>query len=274
MKGKHPKDFTRRLLSIPGIREAIGLVEFEARKQAIKEALKAGEKSKFGEKLRLLLRENNSESKEKFLDDDLIKSYIGDSIAELLETLAIKASPKIAELWGLSEIDQDFLVDFFYYGDDDHSFMPLKFVIKSYDLTLPKKILDGSLEPKIVDAVVGNTGAMQNGHIFLDVTYLLYESLRSAYGTLLIMRERLGIECQDLQVGAPESIDTEKALACVDLAELGYTQKEIAKELDFPISCEDNPSGSYPLLRKYLKRGREINKKLEALGSFLDSVKT
>lgn len=274
MKGKKPKNFARRLLSIPGIKEAIGLVKLEARKRATKGALEEGEKDKFGEEFRHSLSENPSEGHDKFLSDDVIKSHIDDSAAELLDTLAIKASPKIAELWGLSEIAEDLLIDMIYWGNDDLYTTPFKFVIKSSNSKLSNGILKGPLEPRIMNALVGNTRAMQNGHIFLDITYLSYENLRSAYRSVLLMRERLGIECQDLREGAPESIDTQKALNCVDLADLGYTHKEIAKELGFPVSYDDNPGGSYPLLRKYLKRGREISKKLEVLESFLDVLMT
>lgn len=272
MKSKQPKDFTQRLLSISGIEEAIGLVKLEARKRATKEAIEAGEKGKFGDELRHFLNDNSSEGHDKFLSDDLIKSFIGDSTGEWLDSLAIQAGPKIAELWGLSELAGDRLTDIIYWGDDDLYSPPFKFVIKSPNLIIPSASPKRPLDPSLRNALIGDSRAMQNGHIFLDVTYLSYDSLRSAYSAVLFMRERFGIESKDLREGAPDSIDTQKALSCVDLADLGYTHKEIARELGFPVSYVDNPSGSYPLLRKYLRRGREISQKLEALDSFLDKL--
>jgi hypothetical protein len=117
-------------------------------------------------------------------------------------------------------------------------------------------------------AVVTSPGGMKNGHIYLDVTYLSYRALRFAYPALLCCREKLGLQTQDLREGAPRSIDGQMALKCVrTLRNKGA--KEAARELGFRIYTSDNPSGSYPLFRKYLKRGHTIERRLAALDEFL-----
>ena len=84
------------------------------------------------------------------------------------------------------------------------------------------------------------------------------------------MRKSLGVQKEDLREGAPETFDTTKALKCTELADSGKSNKTIARELNFSIYTRDNPSGNYPLFRKYLKKGLEIREKLSALENFLD----
>jgi len=119
-------------------------------------------------------------------------------------------------------------------------------------------------------AIVTSRKGMLQNHIYLDVTYLPYDVLHMAYRSISSLRKSFGRPKEDLREGAPETFDTTKALKCVELVNAGKSSKETARELGFHIYTVDNPSGNYPLFRKYLKKGREIRKKLNALESFLN----
>ncbi|OGN92169.1 MAG: hypothetical protein A2Z75_06800 [Chloroflexi bacterium RBG_13_50_10] len=72
--------------------------------------------------------------------------------------------------------------------------------------------------------------------------------------------------------GAPESIDERIALLAGRAAQSGLRRKEIAEKMGFKIYDEDNPSGSFPLLHKYIKLGREMADKLDRLEEYLQEV--
>ena len=59
---------------------------------------------------------------------------------------------------------------------------------------------------------------------------------------------------------------------CARGEERGISRKEMAKLLDFQIYSGDNPSGSYPLLQKYLKVGRWIVHRLNKLEEYIHEL--
>jgi len=266
-----------KLLSFPGIKEAIALVKERAFFLAMDEALDTAIKGELGDDLRQLLTEGSDKALDKFFQNGSVESFIADTEDELLEDLAIKAGPKIAELWELSEPAGERLTEFIYWGKNSHLdieqpyWLPLVLVVNAKKpeamCTLRKKYIEFLRR----NAVVVPPEGMQDGHIYLDVTYLPYQALPLAYRAVLFCREQLEIQKQDLREGALPSADAEKALKCVALQRSKGT-KEAAKELGFRIYVSDNPSGSYPLFRKYLRLGYLIKRKLDMLDVFLSSL--
>jgi hypothetical protein len=188
--------------------------------------------------------------------------------------LAREAGPKIAMLWGLSEFAGERLAELIYAPAlrATNYFVPIKLIVNTESPEKEKLLRNKCLELLEYGAIVGPVGATEKDHVYLDVTHFSYEGFRYAYKAVVALRNHLGIENRDIREGATESIDTSKALACALLALEGKHNKEIARELGFRIYTSDNPSGSYPLLRKYRKRGWELLQKLTALDRFLESI--
>lgn len=113
---------------------------------------------------------------------------------------------------------------------------------------------------------------MRSDHIYLDVTFIDYKTLRNAYKAVNRCRQLLGIDVSEVKAGAPESIDNLRALFCARLEERGYSRKEMAELLDFKIYKQDIPSGTYPLLHKYLRVGRQIMNKLNKLEAYIHEL--
>jgi len=259
-RNKQNQNDIDKLLAIPGVKEAIKTVRRYAFKSAREDAW-----------VRHFLRRLPDEDAAKFVLDDSMVDY--DLSDELLESLAREAGPKIAELWDLSERAGDKLAEIIYWGEDVfQGVTPLgkRSYLFPFDLVINMK------EPKIVKdlncrgAIVTSRKGMLPNHIYLDVTYLPYDVLHIAYRSIISLRKSLGVQKEDLREGAPETFDITKALKCAELADSGKSNKAIARELNFSIYTRDNPSGNYPLFRKYLKKGREIREKLSALENFLD----
>jgi len=259
---------TDKLLALPGVEEAIKMVRRYALKGAIEDAW-----------VRQFLKRLPGEDAEKFTLDDTMVDY--DTADELLESLAHEAGPKIAELWNLSEHAGDKLAKIIYWGHDtlpegmeasfrkEPYFLPFVIVANTKEPEASRALSCKYLEFVRKNTVIVSRKGMMPGHIYLDVTYLPYDAVHLAYRGVLLCRQCLGLQKQDLREGAPETIDTTKALRCADLVDAGKPGKEIAIELGFRIYSADNPSGTYSLFRKYLKRGREIRTKLDALDHFL-----
>lgn len=109
-------------------------------------------------------------------------------------------------------------------------------------------------------------------HIYLDVTSLSYDALRKAYKIILATRKKCGLVKSDLREGTTKTIDVDKALDAVYLSRIGSIKEAVTK-CGFKIYRRDNPSGSYPLFRKYLKLGEELQSKLIELENFLIHIK-
>jgi len=266
-----------KLLSLPGIKEAIALVKEHAFFLAMDETLGAAIKGELGDDLRQLLNEESYEALDKFFQNELVESFTADTEDEILEGLAIEAGPKIVELWELSEPAGERLSEFIYWGENPSLYiaqpywLPFVLVVNAKKpeamYTLRKKYFEFLRKNSVVVPPEG----MKDGHIYLDVTYLPYKALLLAYGAVLFCRKQLKIRKQDLREGALPSADAEKALKCVEL-QRSKGSKEAAKELGFRIYASDNPSGSYPSFRKYLKLGRLIERKLDMLDVFLSNL--
>lgn len=268
-KKKQDQNATNKLLAISGVKEAIKMVRRYALKGAREDAW-----------VQQYIHRLPREDADQFILDDSTVYY--DLSDKLLESLAWKAGPKIAELWNLSEPAGGRITEVIYwgqyilfgekipYGEDDY----FRFLVIVANMKDPKAIRKLSREeyesiPKNT-TIVSRKGMLPN-HIYLDVTYLPYDSLHMAYRSAIFCRQWLDLQKKDLREGAPETFNAAKAIGCAELADAGKSGKEIARELGFQIYTADIRSGTYPLFRKYLKKGRELRVRLTALEDFLEA---
>lgn len=263
-----------KLLSFPGITQAIALVKTHAQLLAVEETVNAAERGELGPELRDLANDVSLDAIETVLEYGVAQSFMEETADEILDSFALEAGQKIAELWELSEPAGERLSEFIYWGETIRSYAAKPF-------WLPSVLVVNTRKPEAVstlhtsyseflrrNAVVVPTEGMKDGHVYLDVTYLPYKGLSLAYEAVLYCRDKLGIHPDDLREGAPASLDGQMALKCAEL-EKSKGAKEAARQLGFRIYTSDNPSGSYPLFRKYSKTGRRIQRRLAALDEFL-----
>lgn len=268
--GKRPSNAggVQKLLVLPGIKEAIALVREHAYVLAEDQTIAAAAKGEFGDKLRQLLDKDPLRAIDRLLEHDVSGSYLAAAEDEVLEDLAAEAGPKIAELWGLSESAGEELA--FFMGFDVFIRRTFALVVNSQKPEVIQKLREGSPRFSGTHATVGLPGSMIDGHIYLDVTDVSYRSLTSAYKAVLLCRQLLGLQKQDLREGARPAIDAQRALQCAHLLKMGASPKEAARQLGFRVYTGSNPSGCYPLFRKYAEHGHEIEQKLDLLEAFLD----
>jgi len=267
----------QKLLRFPGIIEAIELVWEHAWIPAINDALDNGAEGNLGEEACQLFSEGTPEALDKFFEDQMVDNFIQDRINDWLEEFAYEISTKICELWDFSESAIIQIARLIYWGESHsgtkYADMPMfLLLVNQKDEEIPQALRTRSLEFLQNNTILVSASQLKEGHIYLDVTHLPHRYIRLAYKPILLARKYLRIVNKDLREGAPESIDTEKALQAVHLEKACKTAKEIARELGFEIYSRDNPSGSYPLLYKYLSRGRDIYQKLVNLEVFLKSL--
>jgi len=263
------RNATNKLLAISGVKEAIKMVRRYALKGAREDAW-----------VRRYIHRLSREDAGQFILDDSTVDY--DLSDKLLESLAWKAGPKITELWNLSETAGGRLTEVIYwgqyilfgekipYGEDDY-FRSLVIVANMKDPKAIRKLSREEYESIPKNTTIVSRKGMLPNHIYLDVTYLPYDSLHMAYRSAIFCRQWLGLQKKDLREGAPETFNAAKAIRCAELADAGKSGKEIARELGFQIYTEDIRSGTYPLFRKYLKKGRELRVRLTALEDFLEA---
>jgi hypothetical protein len=128
----------------------------------------------------------------------------------------------------------------------------------------------GDLDEK--GATLLSSNMVERGHIYLDVTDIAYERFHKSYKVIRSLRDILGIQKRDIRRGAPQSINDERALVVASLDRDGVGRKAIANHLGFKIYSRDNPSGSYPLVHKYVKVGKGLLRKLNELEDYLKEI--
>jgi hypothetical protein len=232
-----------------------------------------------GEEARQLLSEGTPEALDKFFENEMTDDFIQDSIDDWLEKFAYEISTKICELWDFSEGAIVQIARLIYWGEfhsgTKYADMPMfVLLVNEKDEEILQALNKKGLELLQNNTVVVPPSSLQEGHIYLDVTHLPHRSIKLAYKSILLCRRHLGIMKKDLREGAPEAIDTAKALQAVRLKNAGKTAKQIARELGFEIYFGDLPGGHYPLVYEYLNRGREIHRQLTDLKVFLKSLST
>jgi len=274
--GKSEERRGDRVLALPGICEAIELVEDRAWVRAVDEAINKGGQGELGDEARGLINKSRGAAFDQFLRLEIVDDFISDNFDAQLELAALEAGPKIAELWELSEAAGRYLSSVIYWRR--YSLEPTRIdysplVVVSMEHRKISAVLESHVEElREKGAVIACSGRLQKNHVYLDITDLQSVSLRRACGAVSICRRYLGIKRKDLQPGGTGTINAERALEAFYLRKMGKPSKKIASELGFKVYTQDNPSGSYPLLRKYLKLGSKINEKLLNLDKHLTSV--
>lgn len=263
-----------KVLSLPGIREALALVDKHALLRATHHTFDCAAKGELGRQPQRLATDQSLGARERLLRNPSVVDSVAEVADQMLEVLAFGAGQKIAELWELSEpvgLRLAFVIcmgEGFFQGDRLANWPPFLLVVDTKEPEAIRALCESRKGFSERNAVVTRSEDIREGHIYLDVTYLSYKDLRASYGAVRFCRDKLQIRSQDLREGAPPSADTERALKCVDL-QRREGSKQAAKELGFPIYVNDNPGGSYPSFRRYVKLGREIGQRLEELDSFL-----
>ncbi len=272
-RGKHRTSSGEKLLALPCIREAIEIVEQHAWVRSVDEAINEGGEGRLGEKARRLINKSTDEAFDDFLKLEAVGMYIDDSFDEWLEILSLEGGHKIAELWDLSEAAGRYLSELIYWRKvpTEVNFSPI-LLVSIEDKQKSNTLKEHYQEFRAKGVIIASTEQIMKGHIYLDVTELPYQSLRSAYTAIGLCRKYIGFVKKDIQAGAPSKIDSQKALEAVYLKSVHISSKNIAKQLGFKIYSSDNPSGSYPLLHKYHKLGRELQERLIKLERFLSTV--
>ena len=269
-KGRGDPARVEKLLLFPGIAEAIALVKEYAYVLAIERTREMAAGGELGDELRQLMDADPSGALDRLLEDDLAGSFIGEAEDQVLQELAVEAGPKIAELWDFSQSAGEELAWYIY--SDLFAPMPLVLVLNSQQPEITQRVREAYRRSTGADASFVLSDRMMDGHLYLDVTDLSYRDLASAYSRILLCRQWLGMEPQDLREGAPPAVDGKKALECAYLIRTGKSGKEAAKQLGFRVYTGSNRSGSYPLFRKYAYCGLQIEQRLELLEAFMESL--
>ena len=218
----------------------------------------------------------------------------GEIDEERFYDLKLKIARKVAELWELSptmeqyliqrwvedkvkpkgEVKEEDLDSFGKWDSSDRSQatgqdLELEILFTGKELS---KLSEVNRQLEMSETRVITKKETRKEHLYLDVTGLSYKDLRNAYQAISKCRKMLGLELKDVKRGAPESMDFTRALLAAVSEERGFSRKEVAEMLDFKIYREDIPSGTYPLLQKYLKVGRPILRRLNKLDEYIHEL--
>ena len=276
---KPKKSRLNKILSIPGIEDAIATVQDYALEKAVFRTIDEGARGEFGDELKAMLESDNKDSTTLFLEQEEIENAIWDSHEEILLGIAALAGSKIAELWGLSEsagklISLVVFEDEIEWGkriEDLHTRHII--LVSTEDVGDYREFPERSKEIIKQGFIVRASDRIPKGRIFLDVTQATNDRLHSAYKAIEMCRRILKIKHDDLRAGAPKSFDTDKAFEVDQLVKTGKSNVSIAKQLGFRIYKDyynkDTPSRSF---FKYKKLGKEIAKKLESLECYLSDI--
>jgi len=208
--------------------------------------------------------------------------------------LKLKITRKVAELWELSPMMEQYLIQRWVEGkaklkvkleDEDNYFrwggvFSDREKTTGHDLELEilftgnevSELCDINSRLKDFETRVITEKEIRKEHLYIDVTGLSYKDLRNAYKAILECRKMLGIELRDLRRGAPESMDFLRALIAARGEEAGLSRKELAEIMEFKIYRQDIRSGTYPLFQKYLKVGREMLRRLNRLEEYIHEL--
>jgi len=97
------KSRLKKILSQPGIEDAIAAVQDYALEKAVFKTIDEGAKEEFGDELKAILESDDKDSIDCFLEYEQVDLAISENYEDFLITFAVEAGPIIAKLWGLSE---------------------------------------------------------------------------------------------------------------------------------------------------------------------------
>lgn len=268
------KSRLNKILSQPGVQDAIDLTQDYAFERAVFEVIEQGARGEFGDKLKALIESEEKDSIDRFLEHKSVDLAISENYVDFLLAFAIKAGPKIAELWGLSESAGELISSVIYAGKDwkaelEYFYARLVMLVSVKDVENDKDFTRRCREIEKQGFIVGASEHIPKGRIFLDVTEITNQRLRSIYKAIELCRQILNVKHEDLRAGAPKSFDIEKALEAYFLKRMGKSHMEIARQLGFKPYENAYLEDTAPHLYKYLKLGKEIDERLGTLESYL-----
>lgn len=269
-KGHQKERHIDKLWKIPGIPEAVNMLVIHANQVGYRDCLEMIKNGDLGEEIRDEFLELDEGEPFYFARDKIEECEIK-CINDRLEVFCDRVVPKIRDLWELTDDDQQVIHDWLLSNDEEAGERIFRLIIQNVETEKAREIetkcfQSTGIKTKINDQLSGNN------RIILDVTDMDYKSLNDAYKAISFYRDIFGGGRKFVRKGAPESIDTIRALSCFYAVRKGLSRKEIAKMLKFPIYSDDNPSGSHPLLYKYLDKGRELANKLDKLSEYLEKL--
>jgi hypothetical protein len=251
---KSPK--LSKVWSVPGVLEAVDLIEEFPFVFACDELIGASEKGELGEEAMKLANSDSSEALDQLLNLDEVRGRLGDLEDQWLEDLAAIAGPLIADIWGLSESAGHTVAEWVYFRVAEDRKRPYQMVLDNGGSEQPVR------SPNHKSIVFKQ---IRENRLYLDVTDLSYTQLVDAFEHISTYRKFIGMNWAEMREGRPNSFNVEKALAVYQDKLLGMPTKNIAIKYGFKIYKGDNPAGSYPLLRRYLKEGKAVNDRLVML---------
>jgi hypothetical protein len=112
---------------------------------------------------------------------------------------------------------------------------------------------------------------MRNGtRIYLDVTDASKEDIERVIPLVNQLRRSLQLQNPTLKTGAPSSRDEARAVEAALLHQEGDSYVEIGRKFGWPIYVGDVTNGTCPTAVKYVKLGRDILEKIQALDHELE----
>lgn len=271
------KSRLNKILSQPGVQGAIDLTQDYAFERAVFEAIEQGARGEFGDKLKALIESEEKDSIDRFLEYKMAALAISENYVDFLLAFAVEAGPKIADLWGLSESAGKLISLIIYAGTDwetkpEHFYAPLVMLVSTKDVESNEDFTRRYREVEKQGFIVGASDRIPKGRIFLDVTEITNQRLRSIYKAIKLCRQIHNIKHEDLRTGAPKSLDINKALEADFLKRMGKSHKRIARQLGFKTYRNAYLKVTAPHLYRYLKLGKEIDERLGTLENYLKSL--
>jgi hypothetical protein len=193
----------------------------------------------------------------------------GERDKEKYDELRLKIATRVSELWELSPIMEQYLIQRWVEGETKINDLESEILFTGEEITELSKI-NSKLETFETKMIIRNQ--IRKGHLYLDVTGLSYKDLRNAYRAIIECRKMVGINLKEIRKGAPESMDFTRALLAARGEERGLSRKKMAKLMGFKIYRRDIPSGTYPLFQKYIKVGRWILHRMNKLEDYIHEL--
>jgi hypothetical protein len=271
------KSRLKKILSQPGIQDAIDLTQDYASERAVFEAIEQGARGEFGDELKALCESEEADSTDRFLEQESVDLAISENYEYFLMPLAVEAGPKIADLWELSE-SAGKLISLAIYDERDWEaevedvYARPVLLVSTKDVENNRNFTRCYREIEKQGFIVGASDHIPKGRIFLDVTEITSQRLRFIYKAVKHCRQVLNIKQKDIRAGSPKFLDGEKALEADLLKKQGKSHIEIAKKLGFKIYRNDYDQDAAPQLYKYKKLGKALGERLNTLEKYLKSL--
>ena len=194
------KSRLNKILSQPGIEDAIITTQDYAFERAIFKTIEQGARGDFGRKLKALVKSEEKDAIDRFLEHEEVDLAIWDNYEDFLIELAFDAGLKIAELWELSESAGKLISLVIYHDRRDWEakvedfYTRLVMLVSTKDVENNEDFIKRSREIEKQGFTVSASEHVSKGRIFLDVTEVTNQRLRSIYKAIELCRQILKIK--------------------------------------------------------------------------------